>query len=70
MLYKTKLPLVVMFNKIDIVHHEFALEWMQDFDKLEEAARAKNNYIGTFTQSMGLMLQEFYSTLNVMFLVG
>jgi hypothetical protein len=30
-LYKTRLPLVLCFNKTDIVSHEFAAEWMTDF---------------------------------------
>ncbi len=63
-LYKTKLPLLVVFNKCDVVPHDFALEWMKDFDKFEEAARAGKNYMAQFTQSMGLMLQEFYENLS------
>ena len=30
-LYKTRLPLIVVFNKIDVARHETALEWMRDF---------------------------------------
>lgn len=32
-LYKTRLPLLLVFNKTDVVGHEFAVDWMQDFDK-------------------------------------
>jgi Conserved hypothetical ATP binding protein len=28
-LYKTKLPLLLVFNKVDVTSHGFALEWMQ-----------------------------------------
>lgn len=65
MLYKTRLPLILAFNKIDIVRHEFALEWMQDNDVFEEAARQKEKYSSNLTQSMGTMLEAFYRHLNV-----
>ena len=35
MLYKSKLPMVVCFNKADIVSHQFAVEWMEDFEKFQ-----------------------------------
>ena len=28
-LYKTKLPLILVFNKCDVQSHEFAIEWMK-----------------------------------------
>jgi hypothetical protein len=34
-LYKSKLPLLVCFNKNDVLDHSFALEWMRDFDTLD-----------------------------------
>jgi GTPase SAR1 family protein len=63
-LYKTKLPLLVVFNKTDILKHDFAIEWMQDFDAFEDAIRTSSNYMANFTQSLGLMLEEFYKNLN------
>lgn len=41
-LYKTKLPFILVFNKTDAQPHDFALEWMQDFEKFQEALRAGN----------------------------
>ncbi len=38
-LYKTRLPLVLAFNKTDVLGHGFAREWMTDFDKFQEASR-------------------------------
>ena len=35
--YRMQLPLVVAFNKIDIASHEFAVEWMTDYDAFQEA---------------------------------
>jgi GPN-loop GTPase len=34
-LYKTRLPFVVAFNKTDIVPHDFAVEWMEDFSAFQ-----------------------------------
>ena len=34
-MYKTKLPLLIAFNKIDVVSHSFATEWIKDFEKFE-----------------------------------
>mmetsp|Transcript_22996 Transcript_22996/g.39123 ORF Transcript_22996/g.39123 Transcript_22996/m.39123 type:complete len:341 (-) Transcript_22996:23-1045(-) len=67
-LYKTRLPLVLCFNKIDIVSHDFAKEWMTDFMAFQTAVAeepgADSNYMSSFTQSMGLVLEEFYRTLE------
>ena len=32
-LYKSKLPLLIVFNKIDVLDHSFAEKWMKDFDE-------------------------------------
>ncbi|PWN90375.1 hypothetical protein FA10DRAFT_293993 [Acaromyces ingoldii] len=36
-MYKTKLPFVVVFNKIDLQPHELLLEWMNDFETFQAA---------------------------------
>merc|ERR1711939_1053591 len=36
-LYKTKLPMILVFNKTDVQDAEFAREWMTDFEKFQEA---------------------------------
>ncbi|KAJ5133635.1 hypothetical protein N7448_001342 [Penicillium atrosanguineum] len=38
-LYKTKLPMILVFNKTDVKDAEFAKEWMTDFDKFQQALR-------------------------------
>ncbi|PYH99080.1 putative ATP binding protein [Aspergillus ellipticus CBS 707.79] len=38
-LYKTKLPMILVFNKTDVQDAEFAKEWMSDFDKFQQALR-------------------------------
>jgi len=64
-LYKTKLPFVLVFNKTDVVSHEFASEWMQDYESLRTAIEQETSYMGTLIQSMGLVLDEFYQHLKV-----
>ena len=34
-LYKTKLPFILVFNKVDAQPHDFALEWMTDFEAFQ-----------------------------------
>lgn len=40
-LYKTKLPMILVFNKTDVKDAEFAKEWMTDFDAFQQALRGE-----------------------------
>jgi GTPase SAR1 family protein len=79
-LYKTKLPMIVVFNKTDAKDATFAKEWMTDFEAFQEALNndessnafggqegegAGSGYMGSLLNSMSLMLEEFYSHLSV-----
>jgi GTPase SAR1 family protein len=72
-LYKTKLPFILVFNKIDVEPHGFALEWMTDFEAFQEALATHSDgrdgdgeptYMNSLMNSMSLVLDEFYKHLK------
>ncbi|CAI4553362.1 BGN_3a_G0030180.mRNA.1.CDS.1 [Saccharomyces cerevisiae] len=74
-LYKTKLPMIVVFNKTDVCKADFAKEWMTDFESFQAAIKEDQDlngdnglgsgYMSSLVNSMSLMLEEFYSQLDV-----
>lgn len=78
-LYKTKLPMILVFNKTDVQDAGFAREWMTDFEKFQAALKEEESkgifggegfgggsgYMGSLLNSMSLMLEEFYQHLDM-----
>jgi GPN-loop GTPase len=62
-MYKTRLPMVVVFNKVDVASSDFAEAWMRDFDTFD-AALKEDNFAGTLARSMAQALEEFYSIMR------
>lgn len=63
-LYKTRLPLLLAFNKIDVADHAFALKWMEDFETFQAAIENDKSYSSTLSKSLCLVLDEFYQNLS------
>lgn len=53
-----------LFNKVDVARHEFALDWMQDFDAYAAALDADSSYAATLSRSLALVLDSFYTNLR------
>ena len=64
-LYKTKLPIVLVFNKTDETPHDGILEWMNDLESFQRALSQDASFMASFTHSMSLVLEEFYAHLSV-----
>jgi len=69
MFYRTRLPLIIVFNKCDVSSGEVCMEWMSDYEKFQEAmddfmASDGAGYYASLTRSLSLVLDEFYQTLH------
>ena len=53
-----------VFNKTDVARHDFALNWMSDFEAYADALEADASYAATLSRSLSLVLDEFYSNLT------
>ncbi len=63
-LYKAKIPLLVCFNKIDVLDHSFALEWMKDFESFDQNLSQVDTYLSSLSRSLSLVLEEFYKNID------
>jgi GTPase SAR1 family protein len=71
-LYKIRLPMILVFNKTDVKSEDEAVEWMRDFESFQDAIRKEeaeeregSGYMGSLLNSMSLVLEEFYNHLSV-----
>jgi hypothetical protein len=47
-----------------VASHQFATEWMEDFEKYQEALEADQTYAATLSRSLSMVLDEFYQNLS------
>ncbi|CRG95990.1 XPA binding protein 1, putative [Plasmodium gallinaceum] len=59
-LYKSRLPFLACFNKIDIIKHDKCIEWMKNYDSFNEDVLNDESYMASFSRSCALMINEFY----------
>ena len=68
------MPFILVFNKTDVRPHDFAVEWMQDFEAFQAALathqgttddEGEPTYMNSLMNSMSLVLDEFYKHLKV-----
>jgi len=62
-LYKYRLPMILVYNKCDISRHEFALEWMKDFEVYQQALSSDATYAASLSRSLSLVLEDFYGNM-------
>ena len=64
-MYKTKLPFVLVFNKTDVIPCDFAKEWMTEFDVFLDALKpTENGYMASLSRALCLAMEEFYRQLR------
>ncbi|KAL7712724.1 GPN-loop GTPase [Entamoeba marina] len=62
-MYKTKLPLIVVFTKTDVKPCDVLNEWMDDYEKYMDALNEHASFSNELQRSLCLALDEFYNTI-------
>jgi len=65
-LYKTRLPILFLFNKIDITSIDFLREWLVDHDAFDTALNKENFFASSFARSLALTLDNFHQKISYM----
>lgn len=64
-LYRSRLNVVLVFNKIDVAPHAPLLKLLTDVNIFQEKLENASNFSSALTSSLNLILQEFYEHLNI-----
>lgn len=49
-LYKTRLPLLLVFNKCDVQSADVPVRWLSDFDAFQDALSVDGTYAATLSR--------------------
>jgi GPN-loop GTPase len=49
---------------VDVISHNFCVEWMTDYDALSDAIAQDSSYMSSLNSSMAVVLEEFYQNLR------
>lgn len=59
-LYKTRLPIAMVINKVDITSMDFIRDWLNDFETFDRALLKEDFFAGSFARSLALSLDNFH----------
>jgi GTPase SAR1 family protein len=62
-LYRTRLPLLLAFNKADVGGADAVASWVGDWEKLDDALSREKAYAASLARSLSLVLDEFTNAL-------
>ena len=54
-MFKSRLPLLLVFNKADIASAELCRDWMADFQKFHAALDSDSTYAATLSRSLSMV---------------
>ena len=54
-MFKSRLPLLLVFNKSDVAGSELCREWMADFQKFHAALDSDSTYAATLSRSLSMV---------------
>mgnify|MGYP002836014867 CR=1 FL=1 len=64
-LYKSRLPMVLAFNKVDAAPCDNVIAWMDDYELYQETLQEDSEgYMNSLNSSLALVLDEFYSKIR------
>lgn len=64
-LYRSRLSVVLVFNKIDVASHNPLTEWLSDMNLFQNELDTGKSYAATLSQSLNMILKEFYDHLKI-----
>ncbi|XP_053992181.1 uncharacterized protein LOC128883634 [Hylaeus volcanicus] len=59
-MYKSKLPFIMAFNKIDVQPATQCLEWMRNYNSFASDVCKEDSYMATLSRTCALSMNEFY----------